>query len=292
MNNAIAELLHGAVDLHVHPGPSPFPRRIGIAEAAAQAASAGFRAIVVKSHHHSMVTDVLALQDADALTLPVFSGVVLNNHVGDLNPHAADLSLKLGGKIVWFPTISSPKHMAEHEGLKFPTSTKPLLPMRPIRIRDDEGGLLPQVYEVLEVIRDQDAILAGGHLDVEDLDALVRGAYDLGITRILIQHPNFVVGATPDRCVRWTEMGAVIEHSLCMYDDRSTFFHWEIGQLLEYLRAVGPDRTALVSDLGQARNPLPIEAYERILGLLAKEGVEEKVLRAMVSTTPGRVLDL
>lgn len=292
MNNMAAELLDGAVDLHCHPGPSPFPRRIGIAEAAAQAASAGFRAIVVKSHHHSMVTDVLALRDADALTIPVYSGVALNNYVGDINPHAVDLCLKLGGRIVWFPTISSPKHIAEHEGLKFPTSTQPLLPVRPIRIRDKDGALLPQVYEVLEVIRDQDAVLAGGHLDVGDLDALVRAAHDLGIGRILIQHPNFVVGATPDRCVRWAEMGAVIEHSLCMYDDRSTFYHWEIGQLLEYLRAVGPDRTALVSDLGQANNPLPVESYERILTSLAKEGVDDKDLRAMVSTTPSRVLDL
>lgn len=289
---AIAELLDGAIDLHVHPGPSPFPRRIGISQAAAQAADAGFRAIVVKSHHHSMVTDVLALEGAGGLPLPVFSGVALNNHVGDVNPHVVDLTLKLGGRIVWFPTISSAKHMAEHEGLKFPTATQELRPPRSIPVRDDSGTLLPQVHEVLEIIRDQDGILAGGHLATDDIDALVVAAHDMGIERILIQHPNFVVGATPERCVRWADLGAVIEHSLCMYDDRSTFYHWEIDVLLDYLHAVGPERTTLVSDLGQRNNPLPLEAYERVLGLLLKEGVAHEDLRRIVSTTPARVLGI
>lgn len=292
MEPAIAEVLDGAVDLHVHPGPSPFPRRIGIREAAAQAADAGFKAIVVKSHHHSMVTDVLALEDAGGLPLPVFAGVALNNHVGGVNPYAVDLALKMGARIVWFPTISSGKHLAEHEGLKFPTATQELRPPRSIPIRDDSGRLLPEVHEVLEVIRDQEGILAGGHLATEDIDALVVAAHDMGIDRILIQHPNFVVGATPERCVRWAELGAVIEHSLCMYDDRSTFYHWKIDVLLEYLDAVGYDRSTLVSDLGQRNNPLPLEAYERVLGLLLKEGVAQDHLRRIVSTTATRVLGI
>ena len=59
--DSVAQILEGAVDLHVHPAPSPLPRRLDAAEAAKLAAETGFRAIVVKSHHHSTVTDVLAL---------------------------------------------------------------------------------------------------------------------------------------------------------------------------------------------------------------------------------------
>jgi hypothetical protein len=83
LEEAAREALRGAVDLHVHPGPSPFPRRIGIVEAAPHAAPKGFRAIVVKSHHHSMVTDVLASRAAlEALPVRVFAGIALNNQVG------------------------------------------------------------------------------------------------------------------------------------------------------------------------------------------------------------------
>ena len=63
-------LLVGAVDLHQHPGPSPFPRRMSILDAARDARDAGFRAIVAKSHHHSMVTDILALRSAGLAELP------------------------------------------------------------------------------------------------------------------------------------------------------------------------------------------------------------------------------
>ena len=62
MSDRVARVLEGAVDLHVHTTPSPFPRRFDAVEAARLAAEAGFRAIVVKSHHHSTVTDLLALQ--------------------------------------------------------------------------------------------------------------------------------------------------------------------------------------------------------------------------------------
>ena len=36
----VTELLKGAIDLHQHPGPSPFPRRLTIMEAVEDAASA------------------------------------------------------------------------------------------------------------------------------------------------------------------------------------------------------------------------------------------------------------
>lgn len=38
----VDEMLRGAVDLHVHPSPSPFPRRIGIADAAMDAEGRDF----------------------------------------------------------------------------------------------------------------------------------------------------------------------------------------------------------------------------------------------------------
>jgi len=41
MSDTVDRLLDGAVDLHVHPYPSPFPRRMDAAEAAQRAADAG-----------------------------------------------------------------------------------------------------------------------------------------------------------------------------------------------------------------------------------------------------------
>jgi hypothetical protein len=291
----VADLLVGAVDLHCHPGPSPFPRRIGIPEAAEQAAGAGFQAIVVKSHHHSMVTDVLALQSpgGGGLPIPVFSGVALNNQVGGINAYAVEMALHMGGKIVWFPTIAADKHICVHnDELKFPKTSRPMRHNHPLTILDAEGRLRSEVDDVIDVIIDYDAILACGHLDVAEVDVLIRAAHDRGVERIVVNHPNFVVGAGPEICAGWADLGVTIEHSLCMYDDRSTFYHWGVDVLVDYIKACGVGHTILGSDLGQKENPLPVESYQRILRLLLDAGVGEKELRRIVADNPAWLLRL
>ena len=109
---AVDNLLTGAVDLHCHSGPSPMPRRITHAEAARQADEAGFRAIVAKCHYHDTTTDILAMAPLlDGLRVQVFGGIALNSQNGGLNPFAVDRCLKMGGKVIWFPTISSHAHL-------------------------------------------------------------------------------------------------------------------------------------------------------------------------------------
>lgn len=294
-DSQIAELLDGAIDLHCHPGPSPFPRRIGIPEAAQQASDAGFRAIVVKSHHHSMVTDVLALESpgGGGLPIPVFSGVALNNQVGGINVYAVEIALHMGGKIVWFPTIAADKHICVHtDELKFPRTSRPMRHNYPLTILDADDRLRAEVRDVIDMIRDHNAILACGHLDVREVDALIRGGRGQGVERIVVNHPNFVVGAGPDVCATWVELGATIEHSLCMYDDRSTFYHWEIDVLLGYFKACGFENTILGSDLGQKENPLPVESYTRVLRMLLDAGLDAKELRRVVADTPAELLGL
>lgn len=290
----VRDLLQGAVDLHVHPGPSPFPRRIGIMDAARQAQEAGFRAIVVKSHHHSMVTDILALGGVGLRDIPitVAGGVALNNQVGGLNPYAVELALRQGGRIVWFPTIASGKHICEHKTLNFPSSAISLRESSPIPIRDGEGNILPEVSDILGLIRETDAVLAGGHLDAADVDVLIRAARDAGISRVLVNHPNYVIGASPQMCAEWAEHGAYMEHSLCMYDPRSTFYHWPISVLLDYIAAVGPERTILSSDLGQQNNPLPVESYAYVVRQLLDAGVSADQVRAMVGKAAGELSGL
>jgi hypothetical protein len=282
-----------AVDLHVHPSPSPFPRRIGILEAATEAASAGFRTIAVKSHHHSMVTDVLAVEQAvGELPLTVLSGVALNSQVGGLNPSAVELTLTLGGRILWFPTISAVNHLALAATLAtFPTSTHKLSEPRPVPVLDGDGRLLNTAVEILVLIRDADAVLACGHLSADEIDVLIAGARDIGVRRILVNHPNFVVGATVDRCAEWARQGVYIEHSLSHYDAHSMFRKWDLDVLLEYIRASGVSHTVISSDLGQVNNPTPTEAYRAIVPRLASAGLDLNDIRQLVGGSATALID-
>lgn len=290
----VAQILEGAVDLHVHPAPSPLPRRLDAAEAAELAGKAGFAAIVVKSHHHSTVTDVLALGNRalKGAQVGLYGGIALNGPVGGLNPKAVDLALKLGGKIVWFPTIASPQHIrhhAEHPDLKFPKLAVRLLPEEPVDVLEN-GALKPEVYTILESIRDADAILASGHMAPDRITAVLEAAREVGVERMLVNHPNFVIEATYDDARRWVELGAVIEHSLCMYDDESSFYHWDIDTLVAWIDAIGPEHSTLGSDLGQMSNPLPTDSFRKIVAKLLEKGLGEDGVRLMVRDNPARLL--
>jgi hypothetical protein len=292
----VARVLRGSVDLHVHPAPSPLPRRVDAVEAAQAAEAIGMRAIVVKSHHHSTVTDVLALgRDLNGLPVKVFGGIALNSAVGGLNPHAVDLALKLGGRIVWFPTIGSPQHIAHHAAhpdLKFPKLAVHVREERPVDVLDENGELRPEVHDIIGLVKEHDAILASGHMAPDRILAVFEAAHAAGVTRLLVNHPNFVVEATHEQGKRFVELGAVIEHSLCMYDDRSSFYNWDIDVLLGWIGAVGADRSTLGSDLGQMKNPLPSEAFTKIVGQLLDAGLAEADVEAMVRTNPARLLGL
>ena len=292
----VARVLKGSVDLHVHPAPSPLPRRVDAVEAAQAAESIGMRAIVVKSHHHSTVTDVLALgRDLNGLPVKVYGGIALNSAVGGLNPYAVDLALKLGGRIVWFPTIGSPQHIAHHAAhpdLKFPKLAVHVREERPIDVLDENGELRPEVHDIIGLIKEHDAILASGHMAPDRILAVFEAAHAAGVRRLLVNHPNFVVEATHEQGRRFVELGAVIEHSLCMYDDRSSFYNWDIDVLLGWIGAVGADRSTLGSDLGQMKNPLPSEAFTNIVGQLLDAGLGEAEVEAMVRRNPARLLDL
>ena len=82
-------------------------------------------------------------------------------------------------------------------------------------------------------------------------------------------------------------------YSVCMYDEDSTFFQeWPVEHLVEWIRAIGPERTILGSDLGQDNNPLPGASYRKIVERLLRAGLVEEEVRMLVSDNPARVLGI
>jgi hypothetical protein len=286
------ELLRDAVDLHVHPGPSPYPRRVTLAEAAASAGEAGMRAIVAKSHHHSTASDAAAVRAAGGRGAEVFGGIVLNTHVGGLNPDAVNVALALGARIVWLPTVSSPRHIEHAAHIAFPKATVPMRPDRPVDVWTSRGKLKRALREVLKEVAAADAILASGHLSPASIIAAFEAARELGVRRLLVNHPNFIVDASRAEVRRMVELGAYVEHAACHYDERSRFRAFEPGTLVEWIRDIGPERSILASDLGQTGNPLPAESLVEVAGILRRTGVTAKEIRTMLVDNPTALLGL
>ena len=100
--------LAGAADLHCHFGPDPHrARSVDAFEAAREAAAAGHRAIVLKSHDSPTASLAWAVQRDVGDAISVFGGICCDREVGGMNPAAVEVALGLGARIVWLPTLSS-----------------------------------------------------------------------------------------------------------------------------------------------------------------------------------------
>jgi hypothetical protein len=291
---AVRRALAGSVDLHFHAAPSPFPRLLGAMDAIRHYASEGFGGVVMKSHHHSTVMELIALGDAvqDGLPIPAFGGIALNGAVGGLNVRAVELALAMGGRIVWFPTIAGGAHLAwqRRHVHRFPSSDVRLQAEARVPVLT-RGRLRPQAEAIVELVAQADAILASGHITIDEARALFVGARERGVRKLLLNHPDFILGFTEAEIVELADLGAYVEHILVRYDERSAEAQ-PIEQLVEWIGRIGPERTVISSDLGQRGNPRPADSFRHVVGRLLERGVTESDLRRMLRTNPARLVGL
>lgn len=290
---ALLAVLDGAVDLHTHSGPSPFPRKLNHVEASYDAAKIGLRAILIKSHHHNTVFDLLAMRDQlkDAPT-PAYGGVALNSEVGGVNPSAVAVAIQMGGRAVWGPTVSAARHIAAHshdDG--FPTAGSNL-EEKEESVYDAAGNVSAETVRVTQLVAEAGIMLTGGHLDVESQKALFATAKEQGVKRLLLHHPDFIIGASDGDVEELLSYGAFVEHEMSMYHPGVPAPGFPISQLVEWIEKIGPERTVIDSDLGQLANPYPVDGYIYVIQQLLDHGISDKDVRQMICHNTAYLLGL
>lgn len=287
------ELIQGAVDIHVHSGPSMFPREYDDQELAREAARAGMAGIVLKAHEGSTVERAI-LADRYVPGIRVMGGVVLNHFVGGLNPYAVELALGLGGKLVWLPTIHAHSHLQHYggAGYKEQVSTVQVAFERPpLRILDDEGDLLPEVIDIIDLVKQYGAVLATGHISGEEIAALVRVARERHLERVVINHPELPVSNLPvDFQVEMARQGAYIERSFLPTTEK--WGSYPVARTAEEIRQVGPERCLLETDLGQKGAMNPADGLARFAEELLAEGIPAGWIRRMIVDNPKELLGM
>jgi hypothetical protein len=282
--------LEGAIDLHVHYGPSFFSRWGDALDVAQVCAQAGMAAILLKAHEGSSVGEA-AIADRLTPSLHVVGGVVLNRYVGGINPAAAEAALRLGGRCVWFPTIDAHAHAeafgstgaypVQRGGIESPTG---------FRVLDDDGNILDECREVLALASEHDALVATGHLGGREVTALFAAARGQGVSRFLIQHPSFPVpGLSAAELAPLVAEGAVAELT---YLNVSPLWQLStVAQAAEMLARLGGDAVVISSDAGQAHNPSPPEALRSFAQALYEQGVASSDIAKALCATPRRLLE-
>jgi hypothetical protein len=288
----VAELLVGAVDLHCHSGPAAMPRILGHHEAFKMAEEAGFKALLYKDHYYLGVPHCAVLKDIyPDSKVELYSGVALNNASGGVNPHAVDHAIKLGGKIVWFPTFAAKNHIEAYASKSFPKTAKPMLPPIPLTVLDANGRLIDEARQICDLIAEGDIILAGGHLHVSELFILFEEARKRGVKKMLVNHPSYIIGCSDEDIRGLVALGAYMEHSICMFIPGRAKQH-ETEDLIHMMEVAGVDRTILGSDLGLTQAPKPVDGYRMIVSDLLDHQVPKADIRKITSTNAAGLLNL
>ncbi len=266
----LPDCAHNMVDLHVHASPSLLPRHGNDAQTVATETALGFSTLVLKAHEGSTVERAAGLGDG------VYGGIVLNSPVGGANPDAVEVAARLGGRVVWMPTVSSAAHKAGasspelnvHKGFE----------LRLVDVLDGER-LRPEWLEILDIVAQHDLVLASGHLSADETVRLFTEADHRGVTRMLVNHPMMPF-------LGWHDQAAT--------DLRGLGAHLELGILPDLL---GPaDHTSLElldrypqellvfgGDLGHAHYPTPAAAVPHWLLELEKRIGTDAARSIMIS---------
>ena len=284
----VADLLVGAVDLHCHSGPSVMPRCIDHIEAMKQAADAGFKAVLIKDHYYSATPGTQLLNDNfSELGVEMLSGVPLNNATGGFNVHAVDHGIKLGARFVWMPPFSSAKHIDHHRHdedfeEKFPTTKEQMLAPIPLKALDENGQLHDGVKVILDLIAENDLVLSSGHLNISEIWPLFEEAKKRGVERLLVNHPTYIVDATLEDITSLASMGAYLEHSMCMFIPGSIYQFYDHDTLKSLVTAGTVEKTILGSDLGQNKNPHPVDGFRSVVEMCLDIGYSDAEIRRMI----------
>ena len=285
--------IHGAVDVHVHSEPDLFPRIADDVTVCRHAADMGLRAIVLKCHSERTTSRAyLTQQMVPGIT--VLGGIVLNRAVGGINPAAVEAALGLGAKQVWMPTVDAANHAATFGSTGAydkQASTVARAGDIGIRILDEDGRVIPAVYEVLDLIAAHNVILGTCHLSREEIDALVPAAFDRGVQKVLITHPFFKVPSFElEDVVRLVAMGAYAEFGYCTVSPM--WNHAALTRVVEAITTIGSERAILMSDAGQRHNPMPAECLRVFAQSVYESGVSEADVERMIKQNPAELLDL
>lgn len=268
--------LAGVVDLHVHTSPDVQPRRVDDFSLARDAARAGMRAVLIKSHH-TLTADRAALVEKIVPGIRVFGGLALNDAVGGLNPAAVQAALEFGAREIWMPTISA-AHRAGDKG---------------INVLDDSGKLRQVVHAILHLIAERDVILGTGHLSVAEILQLVPAARAARVKRIVITHPDSHVVTMPlETQLQLRDDGVFFERCFLATVPHTQQAVIPIATIAHAIRHVGVASTILASDCGRVGAPAPLEAMREFIAGLSGCGITPNEIDRMAKQNPCWLLDL
>lgn len=276
--------MKGLIDLHLHGMPS-LVRRLNPWDYVKEMDQAGYRACLIQDHSASTAGLVYALNHGpEKWNMDIFGTLVMNSAAGGIQVACVEAAHRMGVRRISFPTTSSPRQEAylKENNLTFgggslKTKEPQVTPL------NEKGTLTEEAKEVLDYVsQNPELILSTGYMAPEEIDVVVSGALDMGIRKILIDHPYMIVQAPMEKIKEWAERGAYIEFEATSMKGIATTGDLTPDGLKEMLEQLPADKIVLSSDLGQLKNGSPVTGYRRFLEMVSEMGFAEADVQRMV----------
>jgi len=274
--------LTGAIDLHAHFGPDSYARQWDAFEVVKLAKERGMRGVVLKNHWTESAGLAWLIRKYGTQGIEVFGSVTLDTPVGGVNPMAVRYMADVEGtwgRIVWMPT-----HDSEHE-VDYNKET------RPKAIVSRNGKLIPEVFEVLDLIKERNLTLATGHVTPEEALRIIAEARQRGITKIIVTHPllgpQFTDMSLP-QLQESVKLGGAVEITAGAFSRDGA----AKTRAIEVIKALGTQNVFIASDSGLVGTPNHPDALAMSAKALRAAGFSEQDLNRMFKETPARLVGL
>jgi hypothetical protein len=318
------ELLKGAIDIHVHPGPHLFssPRRVDPFQAAVQAKDAGMRALVLLDCFE-MSNGVAWLVNKQVPDFKTYGGLILNTVYGGMNPRAFKTAIYYGdgAKYLNFGTHST-YYQASKEGRIVDGKFVPLSEIYP-KFKEEELSRCikipvheapnPALDEILQLVASHPHIyIDTGHVSVEEADRLIDLKEEYGYEKIVVSSA-VTKNATIDQLRSMAEKDAYIEFSLAAYTAPAliplTHYYVEkeyisidegmteeasggIKLVAKQIQDLGARHCIMSTDFGRYALSPPVEGLRQFISCMLDLGIHPNDVRTMVKTNPEKLLGL
>jgi hypothetical protein len=186
----------------------------------------------------------------------------------------------MGANIIWMPTQDA----AHNRRVKGKSGG--------ISILKADGHLCPDVFPILDLIRQSEAVLATGHLAPQESARLITTAVGMGVQKIVVTHPESGSAHMPLSMQQTlSKLGAFFERCY-FHTTKAVAAPVSVAEIAAHIRAVGTASTILATDFGRADLPNPVAGMQMYLDALLDEGFTHHDLTQMAGSTPAGLFAL
>ncbi|MFP3040994.1 DUF6282 family protein [Treponema primitia] len=274
------DLIKGGYDLHVHTAPSHYIRLFDDFEYAKELDKYEMGGSIIKAHFGTTCARAQLANKYSGAKAKLYGALTLDWAVGGINPYAVQSEILLGAAIIWMPTFHAKNDQVGSNFKKHPVSGPG------IEIIDEKGKLLPVVYDIIDLVKSADIVLATGHLSPKESYALCKEGIARRATMYLTHPDRPIENVSIEMQIELSKLGVYIEKSYINVLKNQI----SITDVADRIKKISPKMCVMTTDLGKSEDVSPPIGLATFVKELLNFSFTDQEIKMMVSENPKKIL--